>query len=89
MIEIYRYGKASRSDAGGGGKTVCDDQLSGGEQIETKGASKGGCEAMERDRKLGGISWTGIARQPLFPGETPKRARAKCTWSGIAFRIPV
>ncbi len=86
MIEMHRYGKASRSDGGGGGNTVCGDQLSGGGQIETKGASKGGCEAMERGRKPGGISWTGIARQPLFPGETPMRAgrgsrRSQAVWS--------
>jgi hypothetical protein len=74
MIEIHRYRRASRSDSAEGRNKVGGEQLSGGEQIKAKGVGKGGWETMKRDGKLGSVNWTGVACQPLFPGETPMRA---------------
>ncbi len=71
MLETHRCRKASRSNCVEERNNVCGDQLSDSEQIEAKGMSKGGWEAMECDRKPGSISWTDVACQPLFPGETP------------------
>ena len=73
MTNVYRCRKAAR-------KTISSKKpdwwrrLGGGEQIKTKGVSKSGWQTVERDEKPGSVKGTGIACQPLFPGETPMRA---------------
>jgi len=74
MIDVYRCRKGAREDDIEERNRVRGDRLRGGEQIKAKGASKGGWKAMERDGKPGSVSWTGVACQPLLPGETPMRA---------------
>lgn len=66
--------RARQSEGAEESNTVGDERLSGGEQLKAKRASKGGRETVERDDQPGGVGWTGIASEPLLPGQTPMRS---------------
>ena len=74
MIDMNQFRKAAGSDGIEEGNKACGDRLGGGEQIKAKGVGKGGWQTVEGNRQGGSVRWTGVAFQPLFPGETPMRA---------------
>ncbi len=74
MIDRYQHRKAAKLDDIEKRNKACGERLGGGEQIKAKGVGKGGWETMERDGKPGSVRRTGVACEPLFPGETPMRA---------------
>ena len=72
LIFVDRRG-AVRLDSIEERNKACGNRLGSGEQIKAKRVGKGGWQTVERDEKPGSISRTGVACQPLFPGETPMR----------------
>ena len=71
-MDISQYGKATERGGIEERNQTDGDWLGGSKQI------------VERDNQPGSVGWTGIASEPLLPGQTPMRAlRSGQGWRGL------